>query len=34
MIKYAPLLAAVILTGCGAGKIADSFDTRQNAGPL
>ena len=33
MIKYAPLLAAVILTGCGAGKIADSFDTRQNAGP-
>lgn len=33
MIKYAPLLAAVILTGCGAGKLADSFDTRQNAGP-
>jgi len=33
MIKYAPLLAAVILTGCGAGKIADSFDTHQNAGP-
>ena len=33
MIKYAPLLAAVILSGCGAGKLAESFDTRQNAGP-
>ena len=33
MIRYAPLFAAVILSGCGGGKLADSFDTRQNAGP-
>ena len=33
MIKYAPLLAAVILSGCGGSKLAETFDTRQNAGP-
>ena len=32
MIKYAPLLAAVILSGC-ASKIADNLNSRQNAGP-
>ncbi|KCZ52845.1 hypothetical protein [Hyphomonas pacifica] len=33
MIKYAPLLAAAILTTGCASRIAESLDTRQNAGP-
>ncbi len=32
MIRYAPLLAALLLAGCSTG-IAERLDTRQNAGP-
>lgn len=32
MIRYAPLFAAVLLAGCST-KIAENFDSRQNAGP-
>lgn len=33
MIRYAPLLAAAILTTGCASKLTDRLDTRQNAGP-